>query len=183
MSFDVDKNNRYAPKDLWDRREDTGLTKPVREKKGRAEKLAKASPSPSRTAGTPSKAPANARAAKVLLILILTVVIMILAAGFLLLQYNTRRSGPVESVSPINRIYMTALMDSLSYPKGMEFDSYEAQLIVKPYSLEIHLKGNADTTPSDYFTCSQFVLRTVKGMGSVTFIEDDTGKQYKFESP
>ena len=196
MGFEVDRKSR-GPKDLWDLHGEENLVRPVKEepvpeslpagKPATGARTQKGAPQTKRSfsgsrPGTVPKSRKSTPAAAGLLIIICALVIIVPAGLTLYSNYRAQREAVERAQNPAirNTFYMDALCSSLLYPDGMTFSEYTAQSLIEPYSLTIHLKGTAATSQADYGICARAAMQMLDGLGTVTFIEDDTDAEYRF---
>ena len=106
------------------------------------------------------------------------IIVAILAIGIALLgRAFSARQQQVEHKPIAITTRLAFLGNTVPVPEGMEYDSYDW---VEP-TLTIYLKGDAETSDSDYFTSRVFALRLIEEANEVIFVEEDTGKVYAYQ--
>ena len=191
MGFEVEDNkkSRQNKGELWDQYGNHSYTEPIR-----TNKILKPAPKTKARAGQVSGAGkgqtpgADIRQAKktaapaqksspMLLCFSLAAIAILISFAFNGISRSNRSVSVETPVFQTDGVRLSTLSSMVPLPEGMRFSSYEMDGL----TLKYYLKGKAETDRIDYITSSVFALRIAESANKVTFIEEDTGKEYTFE--
>ena len=186
MGFEVEKKRKNEG-ELWDQYDKSSYSKPVRTdsiiqpKSGNSARQGKSTVNtykkktssgmsgPSASSGRQKSSAAS--------VVIVFAVIMVCCAIFFSSAYDRRRTVSKQS-EPMNSSLKLSLLSSMvPFPSGMKYDYHE----MNGLTLTIYVKGNADTSVTDYLSSSTFALGLAEQANRVKFVEEETGKEYTFE--
>ena len=179
MSFDVDKNNQ---EELWSFQQKKQKTnsKPLSEQKHKFTRITENKPEILTTEEKEKRKRRNI----IIGIIGCAIIIFLSTTPWTIKIFNNwmqeQEAKKHASETPViqNNTYVTAFCTMIPYPKNVSYVSYETQSYVKPYWLTIHVNGTAEK--NDYHIPAQMAFNVFEGLGTVKFIEDDTGNEYTF---
>lgn len=71
---------------------------------------------------------------------------------------------------------VTAIVKSLPYPEGYQYDHIEIQSSEEPYGLTVFLQGNSSVDMNMIIEASNKVFESIGNLGSITFKSIDSGE-------